>query len=76
MKFKLTLRHILYAVLVILFARFVYLNRDQLIEIVAVLRNGIWYYLLIVGLNFGLAVQNQGRLYSSIYALLHLPPRT
>jgi uncharacterized protein (TIRG00374 family) len=73
-KFKLTLRHLLYAALAILFARFIYLNRDQLVDIVAVLRNGVWYHLLVVVMLFGLAVQNQGRLYSSIYAMLHLPP--
>lgn len=74
MKFKPTLRHLLYGVLAILFARFVYLNRGQLVDIVAVLRSGVWYYLLIVALIFGLAVQNQGRLYSSIYRVLRLPP--
>ncbi|MFZ1400720.1 MAG: flippase-like domain-containing protein [Candidatus Promineifilaceae bacterium] len=74
MKFKPTLRHLLYAALAILFARFVYLNRGQLVDIVAVIRNGVWYYLLVVVALFGLAVQNQGRLYSSIYAILHLPP--
>ncbi|MAU00095.1 MAG: hypothetical protein CL608_23385 [Anaerolineaceae bacterium] len=71
---KLTLRHLIYAVLALLFARFVYLNRGQLVEIAAVLRSGVWYFLLIVAFLFGLAVQNQGRLYSSIYRLLHLPP--
>ncbi|MCB8979564.1 MAG: flippase-like domain-containing protein [Ardenticatenaceae bacterium] len=74
MKFKLTLRHILYAVLAVLFARFVYINRGQLVDIVAVLQRGVWYYLLVVVFLFGMAVQNQGRLYSSIYAILHLPP--
>lgn len=74
MKFKLTFRHILYAVLAVLFARFVYINRGQLVDIVAVLRRGVWYYLLVVIFLFGMAVQNQGRLYSSIYAILHLPP--
>lgn len=74
MKRKLTLRHILYTVLAILFARFVYLNRGQLVDIVAVLRSGVWYLLLVVVFLFGLAVQNQGRLYSSIYAMLRLPP--
>lgn len=74
MKFKPTLRHLLYAILAILFARFVYLNRGQLVDIVAVMRNGVWYYLLVVVALFALAVQNQGRLYSSIYAILHLPP--
>ena len=74
MKPKLTLKHLLYAVLAILFARFIYLNRDQLTDIVAILRSGIWYFLLLVVLLFGLAVQNQGRLYSSIYAILRLPP--
>ena len=71
---KLTLRTIIYAVLASLFARFVYLNRGQLVEIVAVLRSGVWYLLLIVTAVFGVAVQNQGRFYSSIYALLQLPP--
>ena len=71
---KLTLRHILYIILAILFARFVFMNSGQLVEIVAVLRSGVWYLLLVVGLLFALAVQNQGRLYSSIYAMLHLPP--
>ena len=71
---KITLRPILYAILAILFGRFIYLNNGQLVEIAAVLRNGIWYYLLIVTVLFGLAVQNQGRLYSSIYAQLRLPP--
>lgn len=71
---KLTLRHFLYIILVILFARFIYMNRGQLVEIVAVLRSGVWYLLLVVALFFGLAVQNQGRFYSSIYAMLHLPP--
>jgi uncharacterized protein (TIRG00374 family) len=74
LKFKLTLRHLIYAALAILFARFVYLNRGQLVDIVGVLRNGIWYYLLIVVFLFGMFIQNQGRLYSSIYAILHLPP--
>ena len=74
MKFKLTFRHLLYGALILLFARFVYLNRGQLIDIVTVLRNGVWYHLLIVVGLFALAVQNQGRLYSSIYAVLHLPP--
>ncbi len=74
MKVKFTLRHLLYLTLAILFARFVYINRGQLVEILAVVRRGVWYYLLVVVFIFGLAVQNQGRLYSSIYALLHLPP--
>lgn len=74
MKFKLTLRHLLYAALAILFARFIYLNRGQLVEIAAILRSGVWYYLLVVALLFALAVQNQGRLFSSIYAMLRLPP--
>ena len=74
MKGKLTLRHLLYGVLIILFIRFVYLNRGQLVDIVEVLRNGIRYYLLIVIFLFGMVVQNQGRLYSSIYDILNLPP--
>ncbi|MCA9899390.1 MAG: flippase-like domain-containing protein [Anaerolineales bacterium] len=74
MKVKLSLRHLLYAGLAILFIRFVYLNRGQLVDIVAVLRNGIWYYLLFVIVLFALIVQNQGRLYSSIYNILNLPP--
>lgn len=73
MKVKLSLRHLLYAGLAILFIRFVYLNRGQLVDIVAVLRNGIWYYLLFVIVLFALIVQNQGRLYSSIYNILNLP---
>lgn len=74
MKFRLSLRHLLYLVLAILFARLVYANRSQLIDIAAVWRSGVWYFLLMVGLVFGLAVQNQGRLYSSIYGMLRLPP--
>lgn len=74
MKFKRLFRHILYIILAILFVRFVALNRGQLIDIVAVLRSGIWYLLLVVALLFALAVQNQGRFYGSIYAILHLPP--
>ncbi len=74
MKFKPSLRHLFYGILAILFVRFVYLNRGQLVDIVAVLRSGIWYYLLVAVALFGLIVLNQGLLYSSIYAILRLPP--
>ncbi len=73
MKRRLTFQHIVYLFLIAAFTYAVYRYRDQLVDIVDVLQQGVWYFILAALLVLGLAVYNQALLYASIYQLLALP---
>lgn len=74
MKPKITFRRVSYLFLLIAFGYALYAYQGQLVDIMQVLRQGIWYLLLTAVLMLGLAVYNQGLLYASIYKALSLPP--
>lgn len=70
---QLSARKIIYLLVIIVFARYIYLYRDQLFNIAQVIRSGVWYWVGAAGGVFALIVINQGATYGSIYRLLHLP---
>ncbi len=72
-KLRFSWQTILYVLLAGAFAYFIYSYRDQLVEIVQVLRDGIWYLVLATVLVLAVAIFNQATLYASIYSLLELP---
>ncbi len=74
MSFKITFRRIIYLFLIAAFGYALYTYQGQLVNIVRVLRQGVWYVLVTAVLTLGLAVYNQGRLYASIYKALNLTP--
>ena len=74
MKSKITFRRITYLFLLVAFGYALYSYQGQLVDILRVLRRGVWYLLLTAVLVLGLAVYNQGLLYASIYKALSLPP--
>lgn len=74
MKSKITFRRITYLFLLAAFGYALYAYQGQLVNILRVLRQGVWYLLLTAVLILGLAVYNQGLLYASIYKGLNLAP--
>ena len=74
MKSKITFRRIIYLFLLAAFGYALYSYQGQLVDILHVLRRGVWYVLLAAVLVLGLAVYNQGLLYASIYKVFNLSP--
>ena len=74
MKPKITFRRVSFLFLLIAFGYALYSYQGQLMEIMQVLQQGVWYLLLTAVFILGLAVYNQGLLYGSIYKALSLPP--
>jgi len=72
---KISFRQILYLLIVVIFARAIFLYRDQLINVAQVIRSGVWYWVGAAVGVFALTVINQGATYASIYRLLHLPQK-
>ena len=56
---KLTLKRLVYFLLLAAFAYAFYTNRDQLTDILTVLQEGVWYLVLLTVLLLGLALFNQ-----------------
>lgn len=74
MKSKITFRRITYLFLLAAFGYALYAYEGQLVGILRVLRQGVWYWLLTAVAILGIAVYNQGLLYASIYKTLNLIP--
>lgn len=74
MKSKITFRRITYLFLLAAFGYALYTYEGQLVDILHVLQQGMWYWLLAAVFVLGLAVYNQGLLYASIYKALNLTP--
>ncbi|HEC23919.1 MAG TPA: flippase-like domain-containing protein [Chloroflexi bacterium] len=70
---KLTFQRIVYLLLAAAFVYAIYEYHDQLVDIVTVLREGVWYFVLATLAVLGLAIYNQATLYASIYRTLELP---
>lgn len=71
---KITFRRITYLFLLIAFGYALYAYQGQLVDILRVLRQGVWYWLVTAVAILGFAVYNQGLLYASIYKILNLTP--
>ncbi|MCB9423359.1 MAG: flippase-like domain-containing protein [Ardenticatenaceae bacterium] len=74
MRSKITFRRITYILLLAAFGYALYTYQGQLVDILNVLQQGVWYLILAAISVLGLAVYNQGLLYASIYKALNLPP--
>jgi uncharacterized protein (TIRG00374 family) len=72
---KISIRLVIYLLLVVAFAYALYTYQDQLINIVQVVREGVWYMVLAAVLVLALAIYNQATLYASIYQVFELPPQ-
>lgn len=72
-KAKFTFQSVVYILLAGAFFYLVYNYRDQLVDIVGVLHEGVWYIILATMLTLGVAIYNQATLYASIYEMLELP---
>ncbi len=72
-KFKITFQGIIYILLIGAFAYWTYSYRDQLVQILSVIQQGVWYIILATMLVLGIAIYNQATLYTSIYEILELP---
>lgn len=72
-KLKLNFQTVLYILLAGALAYFVYNYRGQLVDIVDVLQEGLWYFVLATVLVLGVTIYNQAMLYTSIYRLFELP---
>jgi uncharacterized protein (TIRG00374 family) len=72
-KFKITFQGIIYILLIGAFAYWTYSYRDQLVQILSVIQQGVWYIILATMLVLGIAIYNQATLYTSIYEILDLP---
>lgn len=72
-KVKLNLRTLVYLLLAGAFAYAIYRYQDQLVNVVEVLRDGIWYFVGGAFLVLALTIYNQARLYASIFRLFGLP---
>ncbi|MEJ2750986.1 MAG: hypothetical protein P8183_24220, partial [Anaerolineae bacterium] len=76
MKSKITFRRITYLFLLAAFGYALYVYQGQLVNILRVLRQGVWYLLVMAVALLGAAVYNQGLLYASIYkSLSQSPPK-
>ncbi len=74
MKKTLTFQHILYILLAAAFVYAVFSYRDQLAETAEVIRQGVWYLVLLTLFVLAGAVYNQAALYASLYEIFELPP--
>lgn len=70
---KIRFQTIIYLLLAVAFAYFVYSNRDQLVNIVDVLREGLWYFVAAAFLVLAGVILVQTNLYSSIYSIFEVP---
>ena len=73
LKSKISIRQIVLLLLAGTFIYFVYEYRDQLVNIVEILQQGVWYLILVAILLLGAAIYNQAALYASIYQIFELP---
>ncbi len=74
MNSKITFRNITYLLLLAAFGYALYAYQGQLVDILQVLHQGVWYLVLTAVVVLGVAVYNQGLLYASIYKTLNLSP--
>lgn len=74
MKKTLTFQQIIYILLGIAFIYAVFSYRDQLTETAEVIRDGVWYLVLLAILILAGAIYNQAALYASLYQIFELPP--
>lgn len=75
MRAKITFQKVIYLLLAVAFAYSIYSYRDQLIEIVEVLRRGIWYIILATFVILGVTIYNQTALYASLYQIFEVPSK-
>jgi glycosyltransferase 2 family protein len=70
---KLNFQTLIYFLLAVAFLYALYNYRDQLTEVLTVLRQGLWYYILAAALILFVNVYVQTSLYSSIYHIFGIP---